>query len=236
MTKSSTRRPVRLNSSERLAKDLRGFGPAGIFALTTIFLLGTLSIANIAIPVGALLVLVWARMSHTPLREIGYVRPRSWLRTIVAGIVFGCVFKLLSKSVIMPLLGAGPINLVYQHLQGNTAMLPFAAWTMIVAGFAEETMFRGYAFERLNKLIGKRRWSAAVIVLLTSLLFGLAHYPQQGFTGAEHAFIMGLVFGTVYALKGRLFLLMIAHAAYDLMAIALIYWRLEWDVAHLFFR
>jgi membrane protease YdiL (CAAX protease family) len=207
-----------------------------MFAITTIFLLGTLSIKNVAIPVGALLVLLWARLSHTPWREIGYVRPRSWPKTIIAGIIFGSAFKLLSKSVIMPLLGAGPINLRYQYLQENSAMLPFAIWTMLVAGFAEETMFRGFAFERLRQLFGKGQRAMVLIVLLTSMLFGLAHYPQQGFTGVEHAIVMGLVFGTVYAITGRLFLLMVAHAAYDLTAVALIYWRLEWEVAHFFFQ
>ena len=234
MANYSTRRPAYQSSSERLAKDLRGFGPAGLFALTTIFLLGTITIANIAVPFGALLVLLWVKLSRTPWWEIGYVRPQRWLKTIVAGIIFGCTFKLVSKSIIMPLLGAGPVNLLYHYLAGNTAMLPIAVWTMLVAGFAEETVFRGYAFERLRQLLGIKRWSSVAIVFITSLLFGLAHYPQQGFAGAEHAGILGLVFGTVYALKGRLFFLMVAHAAYDLTAIALIYWQLEWDVAHFF--
>jgi membrane protease YdiL (CAAX protease family) len=236
MTTHPSKRSSRQTASERLASDLRGLGPAGIFALTTIFLLGTLSIRNIAIPIGALLVLLWVRLSHTPWCAIGYVRPRSWPKTVVSGIVFGIVFKLLSKSVIMPLLGADPINQLYHHLAGNTALLPFAIWTMLVAGFAEETTFRGFAFERLRTLMGSGRWAVVLTVLLTSFFFGLAHYPQQGFTGAEHAVIMGLVFGTVYATTGRLFLLMIAHAAYDLTAIFLIYRRLEWDVAHFFFH
>lgn len=236
MADHPTSRPPRPTASERLANDLKGFGPAGIFSLTSIFLLGTISVANIAIPVGALLVLLWAKLSRTPWPAIGYVRPCSWLLTVVTGIAFGCAFKLLSKSVIMPLLGAGPVNLAYQYLQGNTAMLPFAVWNMVVAGFAEETMFRGFAFERLGKLLGNKGGASVLTVAITSLLFGLAHYPQQGLSGAEHAAIMGLVFGTVYALTGRLFLLMIAHAAYDLTAVLLIYYRLEWDVAHFFFR
>jgi len=35
---------------------------------------------------------------------------------------------------------------------------------------------------------------------------------------------------------GRLFLLMVAHVAFDLAAYAMIYWNFETTVAHLFFK
>jgi len=43
-------------------------------------------------------------------------------------------------------------------------------------------------------------------------------------------------FGGIYALTGELFMLMVAHASFDLVALALIYWNLEAPVAHLFFK
>jgi membrane protease YdiL (CAAX protease family) len=48
--------------------------------------------------------------------------------------------------------------------------------------------------------------------------------------------ITGLVFGTIFALTGRIFFPMVAHAAFDLLALAMIYWNLEADVAHLIFK
>jgi thiamine transporter ThiT len=54
--------------------------------------------------------------------------------------------------------------------------------------------------------------------------------------GVEQAMITGLVFGTIFAVTGRIFMLMVAHAAFDLTAIALIYWNLESDVAHFIFK
>ncbi len=106
---------------------------------------------------------------------------------------------------------------------------------MIVAGFGEETVFRGFLFERLGKLFGSAIWAKAVIVLLTSGLFAAAHYADQGLAGVEQAAIIGLVFGSIYAVTGRLFVLMIAHAAFDLTAVAIIYCDLEFTVAHVFF-
>ena len=43
---------------------------------------------------------------------------------------------------------------------------------------------------------------------------------------------IGLVFGTIFAVTGRIVVLMCAHAV-RLTALALIYWNLESDVAHL---
>ena len=52
----------------------------------------------------------------------------------------------------------------------------------------------------------------------------------------EQATVVGLVFGTIFAITGRIFMLMCAHAAFDLTALAMIYWNLESKVAHLVFR
>ena len=46
----------------------------------------------------------------------------------------------------------------------------------------------------------------------------------------------GLVFGTIFALTGRIFLLMVLHAAFDVTALAMIYWNFENAVAHFFFK
>jgi membrane protease YdiL (CAAX protease family) len=110
-------------------------------------------------------------------------------------------------------------------------------FAMIVgAGFGEETVFRGYLFERLGKLFGASVGAKTAIVLLTAGWFGLIHYPMQGLAGAEQATIVGLVFGTIFAISGRIWILMCAHAAFDLTALAIIYWDLESAVAHLIFQ
>ena len=221
-----------LPSDDRVAKALRGFGPLGILAILVILA------GNVLFPpLSAILVLVWVWRSRTLWREIGYVRPKSWTRTLAVGIAVGIVFKILMKSIVMPLFGADPINQAFHYLAGNTAALPAAIYAMIVvAGFGEETLFRGYMFERFGKLFGSRVWARTFIVLLTSVLFGLAHYAVQGLAGVEQATIVGLVYGTIFATTGQLFLLMVAHAAFDLTALAMIYWNFESKVAHLVFR
>jgi len=214
------------------AAELRGFGPLGILAILVI------AAGNFLFtPLSALLVLAWARQSGTPWREIGYVRPKSWVATIAIGIVFGVAFKLLMKAIVMPLLGADPINQAYHYLVGNTAALPWILYAVTIgAGFGEETVFRGYMFERLGKLFGAGAWVTPLIVVLSAAWFGLIHYPVQGIAGVQQATIFGLVFGTIFAITGQIWMLMFAHAAFDLTAVAIIYWNLEREVAHLIFK
>lgn len=223
----------RAPSDDRVAEELRGFGPLGILAFLVILFAGSYPF----LPLNAVLVLVWTWRSRTPWREIGYVRPRSWIGSLAVGVAFGIAFKLLMKIIVMPLLGAPPINPAYHYLAGNRAALPAALFAMIVrAGFGEETVFRGYLFERLGKLFGSSTWAKTWTVLLTAGLFGLAHYADQGLAGAEQATVVGLVFGAILAVTGRIWTLMVAHAAFDLTALAIIYWDLESYFAHLVFK
>ena len=211
---------------------LRGFGPIGLLAMLLV-LAGNL----LFVPLSALLVLLWARLSETPRRDIGFVRPKSWLATALIGIALGVSGKVILKAVVMPLLGAPATNPTYHYLVGNTAALPATLYLVIVgAGFGEETLFRGFLFERLRTLLGPGRRATVAIVLITAILFGAAHLPDQGLPGAEQATIVGLAFGTIYAITGSLALPMIAHAAFDLTAVAIIYWDLELQIAHLLFR
>lgn len=218
--------------TDRETAELRGFGPLGILAIL-IILAGNFLFP----PLSAILVLVWVRLSRTPWREIGFVRPNSWVRTAAIGIVFGVALKFLMKMIVMPLLGAPPINPAYHYLAGNRAALPGVILAMIfVAGFGEETVFRGYMFERLEKLFGSGLGARTLIVTLTTGLFAAAHYSVQGLAGVEQAAVTGLVFGTIFAFTRRIWMVMFAHAAYDLAAVAMIYWSLESDVAHLIFK
>lgn len=233
MHDTSNHRPAGVAEAEdELARELRGFGPVGIVALLAILFAGNVAVAPMLIlPAGATLALLWRWASRTPWREIGYVRPRSWVAAILIGIVCGSAFKIAMKMIVMPLFGADPVNQAYRFLTGNTALLPSAVWAMFVAGFGEETVFRGFLFERFGKLIGRSAAAKVTAVLMTSAWFGIVHYADQGFDGAAQATIVGLVFGSAYATTGRLFTLMVAHTAFDLTALALIYWNLETAVA-----
>jgi hypothetical protein len=220
-----------------LSAALRGFGPAGIVTTLVILLAGNVTVGWLVLPAGAALVMAWARLSRTPWHELGLGRPRSWPATVILGLAFGCAFKFLMKAAVMPLLGADPVNHAYHYLAGNQAAIPATLFSLIVsAGMGEEILFRGFLFERLGRLLGTGVGAKAAIVLITSAWFGLGHWANQGLPGVEQAAVVGLVYGTIRAVTGRLWVLMCAHAAFDLTAYAMIYWGLETRVAHLIFK
>ncbi len=226
------REPETSSANQRVARSLRGFGPLGILAILIILASNVLMA-----PLGAILVLVWVKISGTPWREIGYVRPRSWMRTIGIGIVFGVAFKFVMKALVMPLLGAPPVNQAYQFVTGNSAVIPMMVFTMLAtAGFGEETLYRGWMFERLGRLVGQSVLGKIATILITTILFASLHYFEQGVPGVEQAIFTGLTFGSIFAITGRIFMLMIAHAAFDLAALWMIYYGSETQIAHLIFK
>src|SRR4029077_20605978 len=118
---------MNVTSEDRFAAKLRGFGPLGSLAFFVI-----LAANLIAAPVSAALVFAWAGWSRTSLRELGFRLSTSWISTVVVGVAFGIVFKLAIKAIVMPLIGADPINQTYHYLVGNAAALPAILISVIV--------------------------------------------------------------------------------------------------------
>ena len=229
--------PVPHSRQDDFSKQLSGFGPVGIIAALIILFTGNIVLPNLVVlPIGALLVLIWAKLSQTPWREIGYGKPRNIFLTVAGGIIFGIAFKFFMKAILMPVFGADPVNHSYHFLAGNKNLLPAAIWAMLAAGFGEETVFRGFMFERLRKLLGKELLMTVVIILITSAWFAFGHYSNQGWTGVEQAAVTGLTFGTIYAATGKIWFVMIAHSFFDLTALWMIYRDIETQIAHLIFK
>lgn len=220
------------SAKDRFEARLRGFGPLGILAI--LIILGGNFVFT---PLSAVLVLIWAKISNTPWRELGFIQPRSWAKLILFGILFGIALKFVMKIIVMPLIGAPPINWAFHFVTGNPAVIPEMLYVIIItAGFGEEVLYRGWMFERLGKLFGRSTMAKGAIVLVTATLFAAAHYPGQGWPGVEQAFVVALVFGSIFAVTGQIFLLMIAHTAFDLTALWMIYYDLETPIAHLIFK
>jgi membrane protease YdiL (CAAX protease family) len=217
---------------DRLADDLRGFGPVGIASIIAI-LLGNALFP----PLSALLAVAWAHRSDTPLAELGFRRPRRWLLTLLLGLVLGVALKLFCKAILLPLLNTDPVNHAYHGLTGNKEAIPGTLYLLVIgAGFGEEVLFRGYLFERLGRRFGHHLPAQLSTLLITSALFAAAHLHDQGVPGAEQAMLTGLVFGVLYLATGSLALPMVAHTAFDLLAYGIVYFDAETRVAHLVFH
>ena len=85
-------------------------------------------------------------------------------------------------------------------------------------------------------MIAKSQYFQCRKVNFVTVWFGAEHYSFQGISGVQNAAVVGLTFGTVFAITGRIWMVIAAHAAFDVTAVAMIYWDLEAEVAHLVFK
>lgn len=186
--------------------------------------------------VGAIAVLVWARVSRAPMRDLGLSAPRRWPRLVAGAIALGIALRLVSKALLMPLLGAPAVIASYQHLTGNAAAVPRMVAVILFAGVAEELLYRGYLFERLRALVGSGRAVLAGSIAISAALFAMAHYRDQGLPGVAQSAVSGLAFASMFACSRNLWWPIIAHITFNLASVALIYWDLEEAAARAVFR
>ncbi|MGA2430711.1 MAG: CPBP family intramembrane glutamic endopeptidase [Candidatus Acidiferrum sp.] len=96
--------------------------------------------------------------------------------------------------------------------QSTKERVPFFALA-VTAGICEEFLYRGFAMAAFTRA-GMPGWS---VVVLSSILFGLAHL-YQGRGGLVGTMLLGLLFGTARITLGSLVPIMGWHAAVDVVA------------------
>lgn len=136
------------------------------------------------------------------------------------------IFALLSLITIIPLLGGASKQEVLNFKPKNGSILIyFIFFDIFLVGVGEELIFRGYFLERINEVLG----SKILAVLISSILFGLYHYPtKHDIIQVISATIFGIVF-SIFKLKIKkcgLISLSIAHGLNDAFIILLGYFLL----------
>jgi len=94
----------------------------------------------------------------------------------------------------------------------SVELLPYGALA-VTAGVCEEFLYRGFAIGALSR-VGFPAWA---VVILTAVLFGLAH-AYQGRSGIAGTFVMGILFGVVRLAYDTLVPVMMVHTVVDLVA------------------
>ena len=177
-----------------------------------------------------LLVLGWIslRVRGVSWKSIGFTRPASWRSVVVWGLVAGvameCLELFATQPLLMRLLHAPPDLSFLTELRGNVAELVVVlALTWTLAAFGEELAWRGYILNRIADVIKLPRLRWPVAVVLSSAVFGLAHF-DQGWTGVIENAIDGALLAGLYFAAGRnLWLPIIAHGLTDSLDSLLIF-------------
>ena len=119
------------------------------------------------------LLVTWAclRLRRQRLSSVGFGMDRRWAMEVGFGAVVGIVAMFAIAALIM---AAGGVRLSLDPAR-SFAALGSAAWIFVWVALFEETLFRGFVFQRL--IDGTGVWVAQ---LSLALLFAVAHWGNPG--------------------------------------------------------
>ena len=172
---------------------------------------GTLSLAQASVLVAAA-----GLVAASGLRwgEIG-LGPRALLAAAIVGAA-GYAAIVLVAGVLNAAFDAGFTLLRSRYV----AAAVLDNW--LLTAFAEQLLFAGVLFGLARRLVDRRRpWLAVVLVAVAFALWHLPGYLAIGYDVGPMAGRLALnlaswlIFGSIYALSGNLWLVVVAHAATD---------------------
>lgn len=146
---------------------------------------------------GFLLLVTWicVRLRRERLSSIGFVLDRRWARELGAGTLLGLGSALLAAALIWT---AGGVRFELNPARG-AAMLIHGAYAFLFVALFEETLFRGFVFQRF--VAGAGVW---VTQITLGLLFATSHWGNPDMHGATLAwatvelFLSAVLLGLAY--------------------------------------
>lgn len=190
---------------------------AAVFVIVLDVFLPTLVI--LALGIGAMLV------TKTGFSRLGFRKFSPSLPLVV--LVWAVLWTLADFAVFLPLVSrlTGTVQdmSAFANLKGNTGLLLFllaASWTLAALG--EETVYRGFLQDWIGALIPDEKAGTAAAVLLSSVLFGLAH-REQGIVGVAVTTLDALFFSFLKRKYGNLWAPVFAHGFLNTIGIVVFY-------------
>lgn len=154
---------------------------------------------------------------------------RALVRAVLQSIVVlvGALAAFVAGSVVTANIAAAPEQADmsgYTYLQGNFLMLLVALPAVyVVSSFGEEVVYRGFLLTRLAEIGQGSRAAWSTALLISALVFGLAHF-SWGIVGIVQTTFMGLALAASYLLMRRnLWVLILAHACIDTLLLVQMY-------------
>ena len=199
-----------------------------ILVSTVIVITSFRRVPGIGVIVALVFISLLIRLRGDGLTGLGFFPPENWGTTILWSFLLGVGIQFASTLLIEPfsdrLTNSTTDHSLFEGLRGNLKtflLLLVSVWVLVA--FLEEIIFRGYMMGDIVKLFGTSKPALAVNVVLTSVLFGLAHW-YQGKSGALSTGIIGAVLGILFIASGfNLWLPILTHGFIDTIGLFLIY-------------
>jgi hypothetical protein len=196
---------------------------------------------GIGIIVSVLVIGVAIGFNKLTVSDIGFAAPKNWLATVLWGIGLGVAITALSILIIETAtekIVGQPVDIKpFDRIRGNwKQLLLMLVVSWILAAFLEEVIFRGLLISELTRLIGQTGVWASIALLISAVVFGMAHW-YQGKSGALGTAIIGLLLGDIFIWNGHnLWMLIIAHGVIDTIGLILIYLNKDLNLKKLLWK
>lgn len=142
-------------------------------------------------------------------RRVSELSIKNAIPEVVFGALIGLIFIGISTLIIFLLDG---YSFKWLSASISSVLLPMIS-TSLGAAFVEELLFRGIAFQAIEKMIGSR-----VALVVTSLFFGIAHLGNPGATIWSAVAIViqaGVLLGSAFLWRRSLWFVIGIHFAWN---------------------
>jgi len=173
-------------------------------------------------------------LQHTTWSGLGFAPQASWLQTVGLGFLLGAGLALLGIILIDPLAekitGIPHDYSIVEGVRGDPRALAVTiALIWVTVAFIEEIVFRGFFMTELVKVLGQSGLAAVLNSVLTSFVFGLAHW-YQGRSGVLSSGTISVLISLIFIWSGfNLWLVILLHGFIDTTYLVLMYG--DWDKA-----
>ena len=192
---------------------------------------------GVVISLVVIALVVWLRPGD--LEQLGFQPVENWARVLALGLALGTVLSLGAITLLEPLserLTGVPhdIHLIDPIRGDRGATLRLLVLVWVLAAPVEEVLFRGFLMNEFAALLGTSSWALLVNLILTSVLFGLAHW-YQGQSGVLSTGVVGLLLGALFIWTGfNIWPVIFTHAFIDTVSLLLVYSNLDRRLNHIF--
>jgi len=172
----------------------------------------------------ALLLSSWGKGLRAGISYLRLNLPRDGLLPLLgwsaAALLSSCMVTGVISGILWlaGLLDTAPVE---QKILSLPLLALVSAFTL--APFAEEALFRGYFFRRMQEAAGKKKAhspvSVALAAVLSSLLFASLHFSYGSFSELAVAFFVGLALCAFVRKTGSLWPAVLAHASFNLLSV-----------------
>lgn len=173
-----------------------------------------------------LLAFVMVRLEGRNFSDVGLGRPKSIVQSVGIGAATAALFFLAVEGLYKVGVMHRDLSEVASVKNNLPVLFAWIAMVILVSGFVEEFVYRGFIMDRIAKIFGASRGAWAIAFLGQAVIFGLAHaygdLQLEVFAGC-----IALLYAGLYLWQGNLWAPIAAHGLYDASRVVFAYFLLS---------